>query len=59
MLRQREVPLRPDWEAVVTPVVDFAVGIPEVDQKRMVLIGRSFGGYLARVARPSSIASLQ
>ena len=47
MLRQRAVPLRPDWEAVVTPVVDFAVGIPEVDQKRMVLIGRSFGGYLA------------
>jgi pimeloyl-ACP methyl ester carboxylesterase len=47
VLRQREVPLRPDWEAVVTPVVDFAVSIPEVDQERMVLIGRSFGGYLA------------
>jgi dienelactone hydrolase len=47
VLRKREVPLRPDWEAVVTPVVDFAAGIPEVDQERMVLIGRSFGGYLA------------
>jgi pimeloyl-ACP methyl ester carboxylesterase len=47
VLRQREVPLRPDWEAVVTPVVDFAVGIPEVDPDRRVLIGRSFGGYLA------------
>jgi hypothetical protein len=30
VLRQREVPFRPDWEAVVTSVVDFAVGIPEV-----------------------------
>ena len=41
------MPFRPDWEAVVTPVVDFAVGRSEVDQERMVLIGRSFGGYLA------------
>jgi dipeptidyl aminopeptidase/acylaminoacyl peptidase len=47
VLRQREVPLRPDWEAVVIPVVDFAVGRPGVDPDRMILIGRSFGGYLA------------
>ena len=47
MLRQREVPLRPDWESVVIPVVDFAVGRPGVDPDRMILIGRSFGGYLA------------
>jgi dipeptidyl aminopeptidase/acylaminoacyl peptidase len=47
VLRQREVPLRPDWEAVVIPVVDFAVGRAEVDPDRMILIGRSFGGYLA------------
>jgi pimeloyl-ACP methyl ester carboxylesterase len=47
VLRQREVPLRPDWEAVVIPVVDFAMGRPGVDPDRMILIGRSFGGYLA------------
>ena len=44
VLRQREVPLRPDWESVVIPVVDFAVGRPGVDPDRMILIGRSFGG---------------
>ena len=47
VLRQREVPLRPDWEAVVIPVVEYAVGRPGVDPDRMILIGRSFGGYLA------------
>jgi pimeloyl-ACP methyl ester carboxylesterase len=47
VLRQREVPLRADWEKVVTPVVDFVLGRPEVDTDRIVLVGRSFGGYLA------------
>jgi dienelactone hydrolase len=41
------VPLRADWEKVVTPVVDFVLGRPEVDTDRIVLVGRSFGGYLA------------
>jgi dipeptidyl aminopeptidase/acylaminoacyl peptidase len=47
VLRQREVPFRPDWEAVVTPVLDFALKRPEVDPERIALMGRSFGGYLA------------
>ena len=47
VLRQRGVPLRADWEKVVTPVVDFVLGRPEVDSDRIVLVGRSFGGYLA------------
>jgi pimeloyl-ACP methyl ester carboxylesterase len=38
---------RPDWEAVIRPVVDFAVGRPEVDPARVALLGISFGGYLA------------
>jgi pimeloyl-ACP methyl ester carboxylesterase len=38
---------RPDWEAVITPVVDFAVTRPEVDPARIALMGISFGGYLA------------
>lgn len=38
---------RPDWEAVITPVVDYLVSRPEVDPDRIALIGISFGGYLA------------
>jgi alpha-beta hydrolase superfamily lysophospholipase len=38
---------RPDWENVVRPVLDYALTRPEVDPKRIVLMGRSFGGYLA------------
>ena len=38
---------RPDWEAVIGPVVDFAVTRPEVDPSRIALMGISFGGYLA------------
>ena len=38
---------RPDWEAVITPVIDFAVQQPGVDQERISLIGNSMGGVLA------------
>ena len=38
---------RPDWEAVVGPVVDFAAGRAEIDAARIALLGISFGGYLA------------
>ena len=38
---------RPDWEAVIRSVLDFAVKRPEVDQARIALMGISFGGYLA------------
>jgi pimeloyl-ACP methyl ester carboxylesterase len=38
---------RPDWENVVTPVVDFALTLSEVDPARLVLHGWSFGGYTA------------
>lgn len=39
--------MRPDWENVVRPVVDYALSRPEVDPQRVALIGWSFGGYLA------------
>jgi pimeloyl-ACP methyl ester carboxylesterase len=38
---------RPDWEAVVGPVVDLAITRPEVDPSKIALMGISFGGYLA------------
>lgn len=39
--------MRPDWEHVVTPVVDYARSRSEVDPDQIALIGWSFGGYLA------------
>jgi dienelactone hydrolase len=39
--------LRPDWESVVRPVVEYALSRPEVDPRRLALIGWSLGGYLA------------
>lgn len=47
VILDQEIPFRPDWEAVVTPVVDFALTRPEVDADALVLYGWSFGGYLA------------
>ncbi len=38
---------RPDWEKVVSPVVDFALRQPGVDPKRIALLGASMGGELA------------
>jgi dienelactone hydrolase len=36
---------RPDWEKVITPVVDFALGRDTVDPQRIALLGISQGGY--------------
>jgi dienelactone hydrolase len=38
---------RPDWEKVVTPVVDFLLKQPETDPQKIALMGISLGGYLA------------
>ena len=46
-LIEQQLVFRPDWEAVVTPEVDFLLTRPEVDPERIVLLGRSWGGYLA------------
>lgn len=47
MIIDRGVPFRPDWENVVTPVVDFVLSLPGVDPAKIALMGLSFGGYLA------------
>jgi pimeloyl-ACP methyl ester carboxylesterase len=39
--------IRPDWENVVRPALDYALELPEVDAERVVLVGWSFGGFLA------------
>lgn len=38
---------RPNWESVVTPVVDYALTRKEVDPKRIALHCESLGGYLS------------
>ncbi|HEX3841878.1 MAG TPA: alpha/beta fold hydrolase [Acidimicrobiales bacterium] len=47
VLFEQGIPIRADWEAVVGPVIDAAVGREDVDPDRIVLVGTSLGGYLA------------
>ena len=46
-LIEQGLPMRPDWEAVIRPVVDFALTLPTIDPDRIALSGWSLGGYLA------------
>jgi Acetyl xylan esterase (AXE1) len=46
MLFERQIPFRPDWENVITPVVDYLRSRPEVDPARIMLSGSSLGGEL-------------
>src|SRR5271156_5516764 len=46
-LRHHKLLFRHDWEAVVNPVVDFALNLRGVDPERIALLGMSMGGYLA------------
>jgi pimeloyl-ACP methyl ester carboxylesterase len=47
MLYEHRVPMRPDFEAVVSPVIDWVLAQQGVNPDGLVLIGRSFAGYLA------------
>ncbi len=46
-LHREGLTFRPDWEKVVTPVVDFGLKLPGVDPEKIALMGISFGGELA------------
>ena len=46
MLIEHGVTMRPDFEAVLTPVVDWALGLAYVSPSALALVGRSLGGYL-------------
>ena len=47
--RTQDLGFIPEWEHVATPVVDYVLSVKMqvVDKNRLVLVGNSFGGYLA------------
>lgn len=47
VIREQGLPFRADWEAVIKPVVDYAISRQEVDPNKLALYGFSLGGYLA------------
>jgi alpha-beta hydrolase superfamily lysophospholipase len=47
LLIERGIHFRPDWEKVISAVIDVAVSRHDVDVSRIALIGESWGGYLA------------
>jgi hypothetical protein len=46
MLFEQRIPFRPDWEAVLTPVLDGVLARDDVDPGRVAVIGVGQGGYL-------------
>ncbi|MCO1656450.1 alpha/beta hydrolase family protein [Pseudonocardia humida] len=46
-LVRQGIPFRPDWENVVTPVIDHLVARADVDPDRIAVMGISQGGYWA------------
>jgi alpha-beta hydrolase superfamily lysophospholipase len=46
-IREQGLVFRPDWEKVITPVVDFALELPGVEPEGIILMGLSMGGALA------------
>ncbi len=46
-IHRERLPFRPDWEKVVTPVVDYALTMGGIDPGKIALMGVSLGGYLA------------
>jgi pimeloyl-ACP methyl ester carboxylesterase len=47
LLTERRQAIRADWENVISPIVDYALGRDDVDGERIALIGLSLGAHLA------------
>lgn len=47
VIREQGIHFRPDWENVITPVIDYLQERPEVDKDHIALFGLSLGGYFA------------
>jgi pimeloyl-ACP methyl ester carboxylesterase len=45
-LREQSLVFRPDWEKVISPVIDFALTRPEIDPEAIALFGYSLGRLL-------------
>lgn len=54
-LRKNRLFMRPDWENVIKPIIDYAKTLPFAAAEDFVLMGRSFGGFLAARAASSGI----
>lgn len=44
MLFERQIPLRVDWEHVISPIIDYLAARPDVDSRRIALTGWSLCG---------------
>ena len=53
-LRDQKLFFRPDWDAVVTPAVNWLLARPDVDPDRIALMGMSFGDTSPPVPPPPS-----
>jgi hypothetical protein len=50
VIREQRLTFRPDWQNVVTPVIDYAISRDDVDASKIALMGISLGGVLAPLA---------
>jgi cephalosporin-C deacetylase-like acetyl esterase len=46
MLFDQNIPMRHDWETVITPIIDYLIALPEVDDTQITLYGPSWAGML-------------
>jgi hypothetical protein len=44
-LIRQHLPFRPDWEAVLTPLIDYLATRPDIDPARIAVLGLSQGGF--------------
>jgi dienelactone hydrolase len=50
VIREQGLTFRPDWQNVVSPIVDYVISRDVVDESRVALVGISLGGLLAPLA---------